>query len=99
VQAWSKILNKKKTIYAYLVEIIILVSLQATFAFTLCKPVQFCTYIFALVCVGINHQKVNSADCTRRVRAGARRHTGLSSGLAVRSSNGRTLTVVVKLEK
>jgi hypothetical protein len=24
---------------------------------TLCKLVQFCTYIFALVCVGINHQK------------------------------------------
>jgi hypothetical protein len=50
-------LNKKKTIHAYLVEIIILVSLQATFALTLCKLVQFCTYIFALVCVGINHQK------------------------------------------
>jgi hypothetical protein len=48
---------KKKTIHAYLVEIIILVSLQATFALTLCKLVQFCTYIFALVCVGINHQK------------------------------------------
>jgi hypothetical protein len=30
---------------------------QATFALTLCKLVQFCTYIFALVCVGINHQK------------------------------------------
>jgi hypothetical protein len=26
---------------------------QATFALTLCKLVQFCTYIFALVCVGI----------------------------------------------
>jgi hypothetical protein len=26
------------------------------FALTLCKLVQFCTYIFALVCVGINHQ-------------------------------------------
>jgi hypothetical protein len=58
VQAWSKILNKKKTIHAYLVEIIILVSFQATFALTLCKLVQFCTSIFALVCVGINHQKV-----------------------------------------
>jgi hypothetical protein len=54
---WSKILNKKKTIHAYLVEIIILVSFQATFALTLCKLVQFCTYTFALVCVGINHQK------------------------------------------
>jgi hypothetical protein len=39
------------------IEIIILVSLQATYALTLCKLVQFCTYIFALVCVGINHQK------------------------------------------
>jgi hypothetical protein len=36
VQAWSKILNKKKTIHAYLVEIIILVSFQATFALTIC---------------------------------------------------------------
>jgi hypothetical protein len=34
-----------------------LVSFQATFALTLCKLVQFCTSIFALVCVGINHQK------------------------------------------
>jgi hypothetical protein len=57
VQAWSKILNKKKTIHAYLVEIILLVSLQATFALAICKLVQFCTFIFALVCVGINHQK------------------------------------------
>jgi hypothetical protein len=34
-----------------------LVSFQATFALTLCKLAQFCTFIFALVCVGINHQK------------------------------------------
>jgi hypothetical protein len=34
-----------------------LVSLQATFALTLCKLAQFCTFIFSLVCVGINHQK------------------------------------------
>jgi hypothetical protein len=34
-----------------------LVSFQATFALTLCKLVQFCTFIFALVCVGIKHQK------------------------------------------
>jgi hypothetical protein len=34
-----------------------LVSFQATFALTLCKLVQFCPFIFALVCVGINHQK------------------------------------------
>jgi hypothetical protein len=30
---------------------------KAIHALTLCKLVQFCTYIFALVCVGINHQK------------------------------------------
>jgi hypothetical protein len=30
---------------------------KANFALTLCKLVQLCTYIFALVCVGINHQK------------------------------------------
>jgi hypothetical protein len=57
VQAWSKILNKKKTIHAYLMEIIYWFQFQATFALTLCKLVQFCTYTFALVCVGINHQK------------------------------------------
>jgi hypothetical protein len=34
-----------------------LVQFQVTFALTLCKLVQFCTYIFALVCVDINHQK------------------------------------------
>jgi hypothetical protein len=34
-----------------------LVSFQATFALTLCKLVQFCTSIIALVFVGINHQK------------------------------------------
>jgi hypothetical protein len=45
VQAWSKFLNN------------ILVSFQATFALTLCKLVQLCTSTFALVCVGINHQK------------------------------------------
>jgi hypothetical protein len=46
VQAWSKILNKKKAIHTYLVEIII--------GFI---PSNLCTFIFALVCVGINHQK------------------------------------------
>jgi hypothetical protein len=35
----------------------LLVSFQATFELTLCKLVQFCTSIFALICVGINHQK------------------------------------------
>ena len=39
------------------IEIIILVQFQATFALTLRKLVQFCTFILALVCVGINHQK------------------------------------------
>jgi hypothetical protein len=53
VQAWSKMLYKKETIHAYLV----LAQFQATFTLTLCKLVQLCTSIFALVCVGINHQK------------------------------------------
>jgi hypothetical protein len=35
----------------------LLAQFQATFALTLCKLVQLCTSIFALVCVGINHQK------------------------------------------
>jgi hypothetical protein len=34
-----------------------LVQFQVTFALALCKLVQFHTYIIALVCVGINHQK------------------------------------------
>jgi hypothetical protein len=34
-----------------------LAKFQATFALILCKLVQLCTSIFALVCVGINHQK------------------------------------------
>jgi hypothetical protein len=53
---WSEMLNKKKAIHAYLVKLqfgLILSNL----ALTLCKLVQFCTYIFVLVCVGINHQK------------------------------------------
>jgi hypothetical protein len=37
--------------------VILSVSFQVTFALTLCKLVQFCTFIFALVCVGISHQK------------------------------------------
>jgi hypothetical protein len=53
---WSKMLNKKKTIHAYLMNVK-LVQFQVTFALTLCKLVQFCTCIFALVYVGINHQK------------------------------------------
>jgi hypothetical protein len=38
-------------------EYLILAQFQATFTLTLCKLVQLCTSIFALVCVGINHQK------------------------------------------
>jgi hypothetical protein len=34
-----------------------LTQFQATFTLTLCKLVQLCTSILALVCVGINHQK------------------------------------------
>jgi hypothetical protein len=47
VQVWSCISYK----YLYWLKF------QATFALTLCKLVQLCTFIFALVCVGINHQK------------------------------------------
>jgi hypothetical protein len=49
--------NKKKAIHAYLVKIIIGFIPKKPFALTLCKLVQFCTFIFVLVCVGINHQK------------------------------------------
>jgi hypothetical protein len=45
----------KETIHAY--PKYLLAQFQATFALTLCKLVQLCTSIFALVCVGINHQK------------------------------------------
>jgi hypothetical protein len=56
VQAWSKMLKIKETIHAYLMRIYIC-SILSNPAFTLCKLVQLCTSIFALVCVGINHQK------------------------------------------
>jgi hypothetical protein len=56
VQAWSKMLKIKKSIHAHLMRINWLKFL-VTFALTLCKLVQLCTSIFALVCVGINHQK------------------------------------------
>jgi hypothetical protein len=46
VQAWSKMLKMKETIHAYLVSIYIG-----------SIPSNLCTSIFALVCVGINHQK------------------------------------------
>jgi hypothetical protein len=48
--------KNEETIHAYLVSIYI-GSIPSTFALTLCKLVQLCTSIFALVCVGINHQK------------------------------------------
>jgi hypothetical protein len=35
----------------------LLVQFLVSFALTLCKLVRVCTSIFALVCVGINHQK------------------------------------------
>jgi hypothetical protein len=35
----------------------LLVQFLVTFALTLCKLVQLCTSLFALICVGINHQK------------------------------------------
>jgi hypothetical protein len=56
VQAWSKMLKIKKQSMHILKEYL-LVSFQATFALTLCKLVQLCTSILALICVGINHQK------------------------------------------
>jgi hypothetical protein len=49
--------KNKEAIHAHYVSIYILAQFQATFALTLCKLVQLCTFIFALVCVGINHQK------------------------------------------
>jgi hypothetical protein len=61
VQAWSKMSKIKETIHAYLISICIYIgsipNFQVTFALILCKLVQLCTSIFALVCVGINHQK------------------------------------------
>jgi hypothetical protein len=40
-----------------ILQVFILAQFKVTFALTLCKPVQLCTSILALVCVGINHQK------------------------------------------
>jgi uncharacterized membrane protein YbjE (DUF340 family) len=59
VQAWSKILNKKKVIHVYLVEMII-----GFIPSNLCTSIMQTSSIlhfFALVCVGINHQK--GGDC------------------------------------
>jgi hypothetical protein len=57
VQAWSKMLIKRKAIHVHLVSNIYWFHSKQPFALTLCKLVQFCSFIFALVCVGINHQK------------------------------------------
>jgi hypothetical protein len=55
VQKWSKILKESNPCISY--ESINWFKFQATFALTICKLVQLCSHIFALVCVGINHQK------------------------------------------
>jgi hypothetical protein len=49
-------LKRKKAIHAYLVKVQIGL-IPSNLALALSKLVQFYTYIFALVCVGINHQK------------------------------------------
>jgi hypothetical protein len=49
--------QKLKKQSMHILWVVILAQFQVTFALTLCKLVQLCTSIFALVCVGINHQK------------------------------------------
>jgi hypothetical protein len=49
--------KNEETIHAHHVSIIYWLNSKATFALTLCKLVQLYTFIFALVRVGINHQK------------------------------------------
>jgi hypothetical protein len=49
--------KNKETIHAYLTSIYIGSILSNLCTYKLCKLVQLCTSIFALVCVGINHQK------------------------------------------
>jgi hypothetical protein len=49
--------QKLKKQSMHILQVFILAQFQATFALTLCKLVQLCTSILALVCVGINHQK------------------------------------------
>ena len=48
--------KRKKAIHAYLMKVKIGL-IPSNLCIALCKLVQFYTYIFALVCVGINHQK------------------------------------------
>ena len=47
--------QKLKKQSMHILQVVILAQFQVTF--TLCKLVHLCTSIFALVCVGINHQK------------------------------------------
>jgi hypothetical protein len=49
-------IKNEETIHAYIISIYI-GSIPSNLAPTLCKLIQLCTSIFALVCVGINHQK------------------------------------------
>ena len=53
---WSNMLKTKKQ-SMHILWVVLLAQFQAIFALTLCKLVQLCTSILALVCVGINHQK------------------------------------------
>jgi hypothetical protein len=55
VQIWSKILNKSKPFI--LSNNFNWFKLQVTYAHSKCKLVTFLDLLFALVCVGINHQK------------------------------------------
>jgi hypothetical protein len=48
---------EKEEINPYISYENLMVQFLVSFALTLCKLVQLCTSIFALVCVGINHQK------------------------------------------
>jgi hypothetical protein len=56
VQAWSKMLKMKKTIHAYLINIYI-GSIPSNLCTYVMQTSSIMTSIFALVCVGINHQK------------------------------------------
>jgi hypothetical protein len=50
-------LNKRKSNPFILSEIFNWFNSKVTYALTLCKLVSFLHLLFALVCVGINHQK------------------------------------------
>jgi hypothetical protein len=53
----AKMLKIKETIHAYPMRIYIGSILSNLCTYNYAKLVQLCTSIFALVCVGINHQK------------------------------------------